>query len=97
MTTFFAIRVELHGIDHEADTYRNLHARMEARGFTRKIEADDGRMWKLPPAEYRYKSDFPTEVVRDLAFNIARQEISTKLSVYVVKEVDAAWRGLDLV
>jgi hypothetical protein len=52
MPTYFAARVELHGVQHDHTEYTRLHSAMQSQGFSRVIVGRDGRRWQLPPAEY---------------------------------------------
>jgi hypothetical protein len=46
----FTVRVELHNAT-EGD-YEELHTAMENEGFIRTIQGSDGKVYRLPTAEY---------------------------------------------
>lgn len=48
----FTVRVELRG-SHNGDGYEALDRAMEAQGFTRTVQMQDGKRYHLPTAEYR--------------------------------------------
>lgn len=64
---YFALRVELHGEPHDSDKYKRLHVAMENIGFSRKVQAGDGKWYQLPPAEYVYESGGTLTTVADAA------------------------------
>ncbi|HET9392195.1 MAG TPA: hypothetical protein VFO29_01545 [Candidatus Rubrimentiphilum sp.] len=47
----FLVRVELHGAEHDANVYTNLHAAMANANFARFVHYSDGDYW-LPTAMY---------------------------------------------
>ncbi len=91
----YHVRVELHGIHHSSSTYDTLHHVMEHVGFSRTIVGDDGVIYKLPPAEYRARSNRTAEEVRSFAVDAAERVVSTPVTVFVTQSVCAAWYGLD--
>ena len=87
----FTVRVELHnayGPDYEV-----LHKAMMAVGFGNWIQADDGKMYVLPPAEYDFIGDFAGEDVRQLATNAASKTGKT-YAVLVTVATARYWQGL---
>lgn len=73
----FIVRVELRAGPTAAD-YVNLHARMEAAGFSRFIRDDVGGVYQLPTAEYALVNEVMTlNDVRDRA-----QAIATSVKVH---------------
>lgn len=93
MTTH-TIRVELHGA--QAHHYKSLVEKLARSGVTDVIKADDGTLWKLPPAEYVYTGDETAAQVRDAVKAIANTVI-TGNAVFVTKGSATAWTGLQQV
>ena len=89
----FNTRVELHGVQHDSDKYTRLHERMAARGFSRRIKANDGRVFELPPAEYHWDGTATNDQIRDLA-KAAAAEVVTSYAVLVTKSAGCVWSGL---
>ena len=76
----FTTRVELHKATDE--DYNTLHKAMEKFGFTRTIEGDEGKTYRLPTAEYnRIREDLTINKVMDDAKEAAS---STKLKYWVL-------------
>ncbi|AOM42775.1 hypothetical protein A9255_02400 [Xenorhabdus hominickii] len=48
--TNFTVRIEMK--DATAKDYEELHRKMAINGYAREVRADDGRLFKLPDAEY---------------------------------------------
>lgn len=87
----FTTRVELHNADW--NDYIKLHAEMKLRGFAQTIQADDGKSYALPPAEY----DYSGAVTRDQVLTKARAAASAVKSanaVIVTEAVARTWQGL---
>lgn len=90
----FSVRVEILGYP-TAQQYEQLHAYMEGAGFSRFIVSDDGRRFKLPPAEYDFSStSLNAEGVRQRAA-AAVAWVSTCNRVYVTEALMRAWSGLE--
>jgi hypothetical protein len=90
---YFLVRVVLRHNASLAD-YENLHARMEARFFYRKIQGSDGTWYDLPPAEYQCSSQAGTpQSIREQAAEIART-VDPSVRVRVTQGM-SAWVGLD--
>lgn len=87
----FTVRVELHGAD-ERD-YETLYENMKAKGFTKTITGDDGRVWDLPPAEYNLIKELTRDQVRDLAADAAKATL--RKAGVLVTEGSRCWTGLD--
>jgi hypothetical protein len=89
----FLVRVVLRHNASLAD-YENLHARMEASFFYRKIQGSNGIWYDLPPAEYQCFSTARTpQSIRDQVAEIART-IDPSIRVRVTEGL-SAWVGLD--
>ena len=87
----FLARIELRD---SADTdYGTLTGRMEAVGFSRFIQADDGRSHELPTGNFVGSGDGTTQQVRDLATQAAA-ETGKAFGILVVECDRAAWIGL---
>jgi hypothetical protein len=86
----FTTRVELHAATEE--DYENLHAAMEAAGFSRTIEASDGVSYLLPPAEYNRSGGFTVKQVLDSAETAART--TGKRFSILVTEGNRQWMNL---
>jgi len=95
--TNFTIRIELHGASG-AD-YDKLHSAMIAGGFSRRIKGDNGIVYHLPTAEYRYSTlSESATTVRDRAATIARSVIASPEPATLVTQGEAAaWSGLFVV
>lgn len=64
----FTVRVELHNAT-EGD-YEELHAAMENEGFIRPIQGSDGKVYRLPTAEYNRVLDGLTR-----GYGLARRQV----------------------
>jgi len=89
----FTVRVELHGAT-EAH-YAQLHSDMEGQGFARRIQADDGKWYHLPTAEYRYSANQSASDVCNKAHGIAHR-ISPNPAV-LTEAGNTSWNGLSVV
>jgi hypothetical protein len=87
----FMTRVELNGSPTWQD-YENLHAAMKRAGFSRLIAGSDGKIYRLPHAQYSRTTHLTLQDVRDQAHAAAR---SVWDSVQVLTtEGNSAWVGL---
>lgn len=87
----FTTRVELHSASY--DDYNNLHAFMEAEGFSRLIKADSGTWYHLPTAEYNREGALTIAEVRASAQRAANR--TGKLFCVLVSEsTSRSWVGL---
>jgi hypothetical protein len=66
---------------------------MAVRGFSRKIVADDGRIYQLPTAEYVSHGALSLADVRALAAQAA-QATGRPFGVIVAQYVSSVWQGL---
>jgi hypothetical protein len=90
----FTVRVELHQAAW-AD-YETLHAAMEAKGFSRQITSDDGKIYQLPLAEYNGSGNLDGSRVRDIAREAANS--TGKSNAVLVSEAPSrSWIGLQQV
>jgi hypothetical protein len=87
----FTTRVELHSATH--DDYNNLHAFMEAEGFSRLIRSSDGKWYHLPTAEYDRKGDLTAADVLGSAERAAARS-GKRYSVIVTESNRRTWNGL---
>ena len=88
----YIIRVVLHDNASFQD-YQLLHANLAARGVHDDIVGDDGRWYRLPPAEYRYEGAEGLPDVRDAVTLIA--EAIKRCSVLVTESLGRAWANLE--
>jgi len=87
----FTVRVELHQATW--DDYETLHAAMAARGFSRQITSDEGKIYQLPLAEYNGSANLDAGSVRDIARDAANS--TGKSNAVLVSEAPSrAWIGL---
>ena len=87
----YTIRVELH--DASWQDYVDLARRLAAHGIVDVIRSDDGRTYKLPPAEYNYQGP----ATRDQILTVAKDCAASVVSSYAVLVTDAVartWHGL---
>ncbi len=89
---YFTVRVELHGA-YEQD-YEVLHVSMQAHGFNRTIQCDNGRgVYHLPPAEYVVIGNYADQAVLNAA-KIAAAATGRPFAVLVSRAESLAWSGL---
>lgn len=91
--TKYITRVELHRAT-EAD-YFKLHTAMEQKGFKRQIQSDDGKVYKLPPAEYYVDTTSNIAQVQQAAQHAANLT-SLKNAILVAQTSGFMWSGLEL-
>jgi len=92
--SMFMTRVVLHGVDgHESEEYEQLHAAMARKGFSRTIEASDGRWYRLAPAEYYRTGDMTAEQVHADA-KAAAASVWSAYSVFVTVASSFLWSNL---
>ena len=84
----FTVRVVLHNADGE--DYERLHELMAARGYSREITGDSGKIFKLPDAEYNASKDLSVEQLRDEVMEVAEQ-IKKHYHVLVTQAITRAW------
>ncbi len=80
----FITRVELHGVRHNSEEYKTLHQAMEAEGFSRQIDADNGLRYHLPTAEYLKSGDLTKDQVFDAAVRAA-EKTDVEFSILVLE------------
>jgi hypothetical protein len=88
----FMTRVELHNATWQ--DYENLHQKMEASGFSRKIQGSDGTWYKLPTAEYDITTSSTLEQIRSLAKACA-DATGKGNSILTCEYARAGWNNLD--
>lgn len=88
----FIVRVVLH--DADESHYRDLHEKMMEVGFVKEIEASDGSLVELPPAEYFGRSRMSVSEVSDLAKQVAETVIDD-FTIFATQIVSWAGYGLE--
>jgi hypothetical protein len=63
------------------------------KGVTNSIVGDDGRRYKLPPAEYTYSGSESVTQVRDAVYQVAAS-VMPNPAVVVTQRIACAWKGL---
>ncbi|MFT8326877.1 type V toxin-antitoxin system endoribonuclease antitoxin GhoS [Gluconobacter oxydans] len=96
MTTFI-VRIELHNAS--GSDYTNLHHAMSNEGFSNTIQAGDGKIYKLPTAQYSMKTESDMNTVYNLAKAASQQTInqsntSNAFAVFASKTIGNQWYGL---
>ncbi|RYE42634.1 MAG: hypothetical protein EOP24_31945 [Hyphomicrobiales bacterium] len=88
----FTIRVVLHDNATWAD-YEQLESALAARNITDVITADDGRRFKMPPAEYQCHGDLTSVQVQQICVEAATTT-GKRHAVLVTESNSRAWVGL---
>ncbi|WP_322095146.1 hypothetical protein [Paraburkholderia bannensis] len=94
--TRYMTRIELHENPNKptAKDYENLHAAMEAKGFTRTITAGNGTVYKLPTAMYYAESTQTLAQVLGHATTAAKS-VWNNYSAVTSEAPSSTWEGLD--
>ncbi|MFS2138551.1 hypothetical protein [Duganella sp. Dugasp56] len=90
MTTY-SIRVELH--DATWEHYYALHEKLNKIGVVTHITADDGKNYKLPPAEYAADTNADAQTVLNAVYGVA-EGVRKNPAVFVTKSAGRMWQGL---
>ena len=90
--SMFTIRVELHAAEW-AD-YVKLAKLLAAYGITDVIKDDQGRSFKMPPAEYNYVGNRTLQEVF-ASVEAAAQAVGRKYGILVNEATGRRWIGLD--
>ena len=90
--SLFTIRVELH--DASWSDYNALAKQLAQQGVVDVIRGDDGRTYKLPPAEYNYEGNATAEQVRDAVRRVANVT-GRQNAVFVSDAICRSWAGLE--
>lgn len=90
----YTIRIELHGANYSH--YVDLAKKLAAIGVVDTIRADDGTLYKLPPAEYNHESTADINSVEQACAGIAASVVPS-YAVLVSQAVLRRWRGLQVV
>lgn len=90
----FTTRVVLHDVADNSTDYDTLHDAMEAQGFSRTIESDDERLYKLPPAEYNIEGALTRKDVLAKA-KVAARHTGREYSVLVTESLGRRWYNLE--
>ena len=77
------------------DDYTRLASALAARNITDVITADDGRRYKMPPAEYQCTANMDASGVRQIA-EAAISTVGKRYAVLVTQSQGSSWIGLDL-
>lgn len=85
---YFTVRVQLENADGE--DYEKLHELMAASGYSREITGDNGKIFKLPDAEYNASKNATEYEVRDEVKKIA-ELVKQEPIVLVTKSSGRAW------
>jgi len=88
----FTTRVELHAADD--DDYDDLHGYMAEEGFSRTIDASDGKTYRLPPAEYDREDDVSRSTVLADAKRAAKKT-GRDYAILVTESDGRTWHGLE--
>lgn len=88
----FTVRVELH--EAKWEDYEKLHAEMEGKGFSRLIKADNGKIYRLPWAEYDGAGNLTNSQVRDIA-RTAADSTGKRNAILVTESNGRSWVGLE--
>ncbi|TSD59068.1 DUF2622 domain-containing protein [Variovorax sp. KBS0712] len=89
----FTVRMVLHD-NATWEDYAALHAAMAQRNLVDVITADNGVVYRLPPAEYYGQGEVTIERAREIASEAA-DTVGRRYSVFVTEGGNRAWRGLD--
>ena len=91
--TNYLVRVELHNA--QRSDYDVLHQAMIIRGFGRTIQADNGRLYELPPAEYSFFGNDNDALNVEVLAATAAATTGLRYAVLAVDWKAAAWVGLN--
>jgi hypothetical protein len=87
----FLVRIELHNAIWS--DYNALHVAMERAGFSRLIQSDSGKWFRLPTAEYKIVSSDGVVAIRDRARNAANLTGKAN-AVLAVDYSSSSWIGM---
>jgi hypothetical protein len=87
----FTIRVELHAATWQ--NYVDLARRLATHGIVDVIESNDGKRYKLPPAEYNYEGAATRDQILEVTRSCAASVVNS-YGVLVTEAVGRAWQGL---
>ncbi|WP_416268828.1 hypothetical protein SD235_04885 [Burkholderia cepacia] len=90
----FTTRVVLHDVADNSADYEKLHDAMGEQGFSRMIESDDERLYKLPPAEYNIEGSLTRKDVLSKA-KVAARRTGREFSVLVTESLGRRWYNLE--
>jgi hypothetical protein len=89
------IRVELHNA-RSSEVYDRLHQKLSAHGIVNTIVANDGKRYRLPPAEYYYTGGASRDAVLQTSQQCAAA-IDNSYAVLVSDTNSVTWSGLQQV
>lgn len=87
----FTIRVELH--DATWQDYNDLAKRLAQHGIIDVITADNGKRYKLPPAEYNFVGNATVQQVHDAVVAVAGA-LGRRFGVVINEVTNRSWQGL---
>jgi len=88
----YTIRVVLHDNATWQD-YGTLRKNLAAQGVVDYLKSDDGRWWRLPPAEYVYSG--PEDISKVTRAVIAVASTIKRNGVFVTEATRRQWEGLE--
>ncbi|HET6993784.1 MAG TPA: hypothetical protein VFI06_02325 [Chitinophagaceae bacterium] len=91
--SYYPTRVELHEAKWPED-YDKLHTEMAKEGFGRTVSGDNGKIYRLPTAEYLKTGQLVLNDVLQAAKRAAAK-VKPKFAVIVWEASKATWDGLD--
>ena len=87
----FTVRIELHNANW--NHYEAMYQHLANVNITDVIVSDEGRRYKLPPAEYNYEGNATAAQVLETAKQCAARVVSS-YSVLVTESVRRSWHNL---
>lgn len=90
----YTVRVELHNATWQE--YVDLAKSLAARGIVDVIRADNGTLYKMPPAEYNYEGPMTREQVLQTTKACAAGVVAS-YAVLVTESNGRVWHGLSVV
>jgi hypothetical protein len=92
--TACTIRVELHNATWQ--NYADLAKGLAALGIYDTIRGDDGKLYRLPPAEYNYEGAGSASAVRDAVQRVAATVVKD-FAVLVTEATARVWWNMKVV
>jgi len=92
--TWFMARIELHHASYQ--DYLNLHSYMAEGGYTTTIRADNGGIFRLPPAEYTLIAECTLQQALARAQRAA-EKTGKRFAAVVCEYSVCSWVGLEQV
>jgi hypothetical protein len=82
--------------DASPEAQRILDAEMENQGFSRTVEASDGRLYAMPDAEFDFNGDLERKDVLEKA-KTAVMKTGARASILVTESKGRTWHGLETI